>query len=154
MYTLSIYTPNAELRALYQERKNFSTDAGVDLYIPHEVCIDGYQTALVDLEIKCKLEDAAGVEHGYLLYSRSSIVKTPLLLANGVGVVDIGYRNTVKAALRNVAFDGSNASYTIAKHSRLVQIVAADMKPITVKIVEEDFETTSRGLGGFGSTGV
>ena len=156
MLTLKLYTNNKTLRSLYEQRCNYENDAGVDLYIPETVTIDAFQTKCIDLEIKCKLEDENGTELGYFLYPRSSIIKTPLLLANSVGVVDIGYRNTVKAALRHIPYDVNNKSsneYIIEQHTRLVQIVAPSMKPIKVQLVDEEFETSSRGLGGFGSTG-
>ena len=35
---------------------------------------------------------------GYYLYPRSSISKTPLILANSVGIIDSGYRGNIKAA--------------------------------------------------------
>ena len=157
MPTLYIYTKNPALRALYQERKNFQNDAGVDLYVPTTISISPFQTTLIDLEIKCKMvnedQDGCGEETGYFLYPRSSIIKTPLLLANSVGVVDIGYRNTVKAAFRFIPFEAAFQDYTIEPFTRLVQIVSPDMKPIRVEIKEEDFEETERGTGGFGSTG-
>ena len=38
---------------------------------------------------------------GYYSYPRSSISKTPLLLANNVGIIDSGYRGNIKVAFDN-----------------------------------------------------
>ena len=87
---------------------------------------------------------------GYYSYPRSSISKTPLMLANSVGIIDSGYRGEIIGAFRNL----SSSNYTIEKHSRLLQICAPDLRPIHVELVDEPFfNTTERGSGGFGSTG-
>ena len=43
-------------------------------------------------------------------------------------------------------------SYTVEKGQRLFQLVSADSSPIKYELVEE-LEMTTRGIGGFGSTG-
>jgi len=45
-----------------------------------------------------------------------------------------------------------NYSYTAKKGDRLFQLVAADSSPISYTLVEE-LSVTTRGTGGFGSTG-
>ena len=44
-------------------------------------------------------------------------------------------------------------SYTAKKGQRLFQLVATDSSPIQYELVEE-LEMTTRGTGGFGSTGM
>ena len=85
---------------------------------------------------------------GYYLMPRSSIVKTPLRLANSVGLIDSSYRGTIRAVVDNIKM----TDYVVEKGSRLFQIVAHDGKPITHEFVNELSET-QRGDGGFGSTG-
>ena len=79
----------------------------------------------------------------YCIYSRSSISKTPLMLANGVGIMDAGYRGECKAALKNI----SNNEYVIQPYTRLVQACRPDLAPFGVRIVNEEFDTTARGSG-------
>ena len=43
-------------------------------------------------------------------------------------------------------------NYSVKKGQRLFQLVATDNSPITYDLVET-LETTTRGTGGFGSTG-
>ena len=84
----------------------------------------------------------------FYIYPRSSISKTPLRLANSVGIVDSGYRGNLMLALDNI----KQAPYTIRKGQRLAQICSPHLSPIFFSIVESLSET-ERGSGGFGSTG-
>ena len=89
----------------------------------------------------------------FYLYPRSSISKTPLMLANHTGIIDSGYRGNLKVAMRSMYFDETD-SYTVSANSRLVQICDPTLKPIYVVIVDEsELSNTERGEGGFGSTG-
>ena len=79
---------------------------------------------------------------------RSSIAKTPLRLCNSIGLIDGGYRGEIMAVVDNV----KSEDYTLEPNQRLFQIVAMNGSPIHFEIVDELSETT-RGKGGFGSTG-
>ena len=74
---------------------------------------------------------------------RSSISKTPLRLANSIGLIDGGYRGELMAMCDNVKAE----PYTVEKGQRLFQIVACDCSPITYELVEDLSETTTRGIG-------
>ena len=83
------------------------------------------------------------------IYARSGLgVKHGICLSNGVGVVDSDYRGEVCVGLCNV----SKKPYTITPGERVAQLVT---QPVAVMNVEEVevLEDTSRGEGGFGSTG-
>ena len=84
----------------------------------------------------------------YLLMPRSSIAKTPLRLCNSIGLIDGGYRGEIMAAVDNV----KSEDYTVEPNQRLFQLVAMNGAPITFEIVDELSDST-RGEGGFGSTG-
>ena len=87
------------------------------------------------------------IPEGYvgLLYPRSSISKTGLVLANSVGVVDSGYRGEVK--LRFKYFGGTK--YNLGE--RVAQIMIVPHPTIEFEDTHELTET-ERGEGGFGST--
>ena len=94
---------------------------------------------------------------GYYMYPRSSLSKTPLRLANSVGIIDSGYRGPL-IGMFDMIYRGTshpNTSYIISKYDRLLQICAPNLCPILVKWTEDvsDLGITSRGEGGFGSTG-
>ncbi|SCO72758.1 deoxyuridine 5'-triphosphate nucleotidohydrolase, putative [Plasmodium vivax] len=87
------------------------------------------------------------VNTSYLLFPRSSISKTPLRLANSIGLIDAGYRGELIAALDNT----SEEEYLIKKNDKLVQLVSFTGEPLSFELVDE-LDETSRGEGGFGST--
>jgi len=79
---------------------------------------------------------------------RSSISKTPLRLSNSIGLIDAGYRGEIMAAVDNI----KSESITVSPGQRLFQLVAMDGSPIHFQLSNE-LSDTSRGKGGFGSTG-
>jgi len=153
MYVLELVASSPTIRNLYTDKRaNFATDAGFDLYCPVSWSIPPHSTLLIDLGVSGRMlheSDASDAEEvSYMLVPRSSIIKTPLLLHNSIGIIDIGYRNTIKAAFRNT----SNEMYTIEANTRLVQLIVPSLAPFHVKWVDE-LPTSERGEGGFGSTG-
>ena len=91
----------------------------------------------------------AGIQNvGWLLVPRSSLAKTPLHLANGVGVIDAPFRGELVVALDN----SSDEPYTIEAGTRLFQAVAFSGSPFKLEVVKS-LDDTTRGTGAFGSTG-
>ncbi|SUZ82935.1 uncharacterized protein METZ01_LOCUS35789 [marine metagenome] len=119
-------------------------DAGLDLFVINEQTISAGETTLIHLQIACENTE----NRPYLVMSRSSIGKTPLRLANAVGLIDAGYRGEIMAVVDNI----KKEDYTVEPGQRLFQLVAMDGSPIYFELVEELSDTT-RGGGGFGSTG-
>ena len=134
-------------------------DAGFDLFCPAETVVGGRTTVKMNHMVKCAMdmyapgEWSGGKPVGYYLYPRSSTgTKTPLRLANSVGIIDSGYRGNIIAAFDNWLDD----DYTVLKDSRVVQLCPPDLSyPVVVSLVSEESELglTKRGSGGFGSTG-
>lgn len=83
-----------------------------------------------------------------LLIPHDSTWKTPLRMPNSVGVIDSDYRGEVCALLQNTSYLWAYAG----AGERLVQGVIVPVPSIQIQEVEELSET-SRGVGGFGSTG-
>jgi deoxycytidine triphosphate deaminase len=90
-----------------------------------------------------------GKNTAFYIHPRSSISKTPLMLANQTGVVDNGYRNVLIGAFRALY----NTPYTLEKHTRLLQICHPSLCPVYVFLVNEN-ELSCSNRGGFGSTGI
>ena len=83
------------------------------------------------------------------VYGRSSWgAKYGVTLANGVGVIDSDYRGEIKVALIN---NGPHL-VEIRPGDRIAQLVPSVGEPEPVKV--DELDSTSRGEGGFGSTGV
>ena len=120
-------------------------DAGLDLYVLEDLHFDPGETKAIKLGISCEPEDGIA----YYLFPRSSISKTPLRMANSIGLIDGGYRGEIMAVCDNI----KSEPYTAEKGQRLFQLVATDSSPIQYELVEE-LEMTTRGIGGFGSTGM
>jgi dUTP pyrophosphatase len=122
-------------------------DSGIDLNNFNEVNIEHLKVGTIDFEIQCELIDLISNEFAsYYLVPRSSIANTEFQMANSIGIIDAGYRGNIKAKVRNFNTDTSTF-----KCGSFFQIVAPDLKPIKVKIVDELSQTT-RDSGGFGST--
>lgn len=147
-YTLYIQPLNEKVKEMYKNHSTFHEgDCGVDLFIPTEKIASRNIVYFVGHQIKCKMITPTGEPCSYFLYARSSIAKTPLMLANSVGIIDAGYRGEIIAAFRH--FD----DYTYSEGQRLVQICAPNLGPIKIVVVDE-LDETVRGSGGFGSTGI
>ena len=83
------------------------------------------------------------------VFARSGLsTKKGLAPANKVGVIDSDYRGEIKVALHN----HSNVSQTILKGERVAQMVITNYYPCTY-IESDSLDKTTRGEGGFGSTG-
>ena len=142
---LKIRPFNAEVKQMYENHGHFHDgDAGLDLFVINEQTISAGEATLIHLQIACENTE----NRPYLLMSRSSIGKTSLRLANAVGLIDAGYRGEIMAVVDNIKTE----DYTVEPGQRLFQLVAMDGSPIYFELVEELSDTT-RGGGGFGSTG-
>ena len=147
---LSILPENSNIENLYRDHSTYHEgDSGLDLFFIKEINIGAKSTKLVSLGIKCEAypDKDKEINISYYLYPRSSIYKTPLRMANSVGIIDAGYRGTIMAAIDNISDEG----YTIKVGQRLFQICSPTLAPITFELTDRLSDTT-RGEGGFGST--
>jgi dUTP pyrophosphatase len=143
---------DATAKELYGDKANYGTgsasgyagDSGFDLYVPADITVQPGCTATIDHRIICSPQFPGG----YYLYPRSSISKTPLRLANSVGIIDNGYRGSIMAKVDNRGTE----PYTVRRGERLFQICHPSLLPLTVQLVESVDMDTERGAGGFGST--
>jgi dUTP pyrophosphatase len=133
-------------------------NAGFDLFIPEEVIFEkpNIDAKFLDLQVKCEMISYNNDPTGFLVHPRSSISKTPLMLANHTGIIDSGYRGSLIGAFRWLKSSSSQDSqYVVERHTRLLQICHPSLCRIFVNMVDEnDLSTTRRGAGGFGSTGI
>lgn len=127
--------------------------AGYDLY----ACLDRNEFGDLGIEIwsgqtkKVPTGIAVAIPDGYFgaIFARSGLAtKEGLRPANCVGVIDSDYRGEIIVALHN-----DSETYKIVHNGdRIAQLVI--MPYLSVRFAEcDDLEKTSRGDGGFGSTG-
>lgn len=152
--------PNREyVKDYYAKVKTigYPRDCGVDIIFPADITFKCNQVTICNLGIACEMQmENIPITEPYYLESRSSISKTPLMMANSRGIIDPEYRGPLTAALRcfkdNAHSTTCTADYYEAKMgTRLLQIVASDMQPIVVQVVDS-LSPGSRGNNGYGST--
>jgi len=133
----------------YAEHSHYHDgDAGLDLFCLAEQTIPARATS-VKIPLGIHVENSPNTS-GYYLYPRSSMgSKTPLRLSNSIGIIDAGYRGELMAIVDNV----SDTDFTIKPGQRYFQLCSPTLAPVTFKVVSALSQTT-RGVGGFGSTGV
>jgi dUTP pyrophosphatase len=163
---LCVDQSNPDLVNKYQnvvEEHNFSVNndlypnSGFDLYFTQDVQFHDIKSKLVDFRVKCEMRYIDTIQNisthtGLYLYPRSSMSKTPLMLANHTGIIDSGYRGYIMGAFRHLG--NVNEPWLVKQDERLVQICSPNLQPFTVHLVDESFfQETTRGNGGFGSTG-
>ena len=138
----------SDIKLMYSNHRHYKQgDVGLDLFFPEDVLISPGKPTMIDLGIQCegKMGD---VSVPYYLYPRSSISKTPLRMANSVGIIDAGYRGNIMVAVDNI----SDISYQIQKGQRLFQICPWMDLEVDLEVVDY-LSVTERGNDGFGSTG-
>ena len=121
--------------------------AGADLY----ACLDAPVTVAPGETVWIPTGLALEVPKGCagLVYARSSLgVKRGLAPANKVGVIDSDYRGQIHVVLLN----HGKTEQTIQHGERIAQFL---ITPVLTPAYEEadELTDTSRGAGGFGSTG-
>lgn len=87
-------------------------------------------------------------DHVGLVFPRSSVFKKTLILKNSVGVIDSGYRGTIQVKFSSLR--ESNVIYDVG--DRVAQIMIIPRPSVELEEVDELSDST-RGTGGFGSTG-
>jgi dUTP pyrophosphatase len=158
-----------DLKALYNARasehnkhmfNDIFVDSGFDLSVPEEVVFDTvFKSIFIDMKVRvemlhCNVATDVITSSPFYMYPRSSISKTPLMLANHTGIIDSGYRGSLIGAFRLLG-EPEMEEYVVAKNTKLVQICHPSLCPIFIIFVDESkLTSTERGKGGFGSTGV
>ena len=145
-------------------------DSGFDIFVPEVVQFNNstVDSVMIDHQIKAEMyflnSKLQAQSCAFLMYPRSSISKTPLMLANHTGIIDASYRGSLIGAFRYLKSERINfdkkltkkeEGYVVDRHTRLLQICHPSLCPVHVRLVdEEQFTITQRDKGGFGSTGL
>ncbi|ORX34981.1 hypothetical protein BD324DRAFT_633486 [Kockovaella imperatae] len=117
--------------------------AGYDLYSAEDIQVPGRGKALVDLQISI-----ACPEGTYGRVAPRSGLASKHSIDTGAGVIDADYRGPVKVLLYN----HSDTDFEIKTGDRIAQLILERVAMVSLQEVD-DLEATSRGAGGFGSTG-
>lgn len=122
--------------------------AGFDLYAATDadIMIRPHETVMVGTGLAMAIPES---KFGAIFARSGLAAKQGLRLANCVGVIDSDYRGEIKVALHN----DSDEEQLVLTGSRIAQLVIMDFNTIYFNEVNE-LDDTTRGSGGFGSTGV
>ena len=127
----------------------YATDgaAAVDLH----ACIDGPLTIPAGGQVVVPTGLAVAIPEGYvgIVAVRSSMgIRHGVTLSNAIGVIDSDYRGPLGVGLRNT----TGEDYILQPGDRMAQLMVVPVLRPEIRLVAELPETT-RGAGGFGSTG-
>ena len=133
----------------YMPTRAHPFDAGADLRSTDIHSIPPNSMRMVDTGVAVKIPT------GYvgLVFSRSSMGKVSVTLANSVGVIDESYRGNIKVMVQN---NHQDKYYDIARLDRICQLVIV---PIVIPEIllhtgsVEYWNDSARGEQGFGSSG-
>jgi dUTP pyrophosphatase len=157
-YALYVCPQNAEsarayeaIASAYMAKPFGERDAGFDLICPENKTVTGISNKLAQGVSAAVYDMERNIFRAYWLLPRSSISKTPMRLANSVGLIDSGYRGIVTAVV-----DALGKEHAVVAGDRYFQLAGPDLMPFSsIQIVNEiPGGPTQRGTGGFGSTGV
>lgn len=143
----------AKIRNVKTPVRGTNGSAGIDFYVP-----DDYPSNLCAIEPGDRFFIPSGIKanvpDGFALIAmnKSGVAMKKGLMV-GACVVDSDYQGEIHLHLINA----SNKTVTIEPGDKLTQFLLVPVNHCLVEIVNEDdlfTEETSRGSGGFGSTGV
>jgi dUTP pyrophosphatase len=121
-------------------------DAGLDLYAAETVTLAPGARAAVGTGIAVAIPPGCA---GFVLPRSGLALRHGLSLVNTPGLIDAGYRGEIRVVLIN---HDRQAPLTVARGDRIAQLVIQRIEPADLIEVDK-LPTTSRGAGGFGSTG-
>jgi deoxyuridine 5'-triphosphate nucleotidohydrolase len=128
--------------------KSRLSDVGYDVHIIRKHKQLNANTSLYDTGIALNIPLRYYVE----IVPRSSLSKTGYMLSNSVGIIDPSYRGNLYIALTKVSPDAISLEEQLP--FRCCQIIFKKQEFVDLEVItEEDVSDTSRGSGGFGSTG-
>ena len=120
-------------------------DAGADLTASESVTIEAGERALIATGLAVAIPDGYA---GFVLPRSGLAVRHGVTVINAPGLIDSGYRGELRVGLIN----HGDSAFAVAPGDRIAQLVIMSVEsPEFVEV--EDLDHTTRGAGGFGSTG-
>lgn len=122
-------------------------DAGMDLYSIQDDIIEPLTWKLIPTGLACELPD--GTE-GQVRSKSGIALKNGVFVLNTPGTVDENYRGEIGVVLYNL---NTKEPFVIKKGQKIAQYVINAIEYVDTIEVEQ-LDSTDRGEGGFGSTGL
>ena len=123
--------------------------AGMDLHacIDQPLTIRPGETHLIPTGLALYIAD---VGYAGMILPRSGLGhKHGIVLGNSVGLIDSDYQGPLMVS----CFNRGTVAYTIEPAERIAQFVLVPVAMAELTIINDEFEATERGVGGFGHTG-
>ncbi|WP_445347765.1 dUTP diphosphatase [Corynebacterium marquesiae] len=125
-------------------RQAYKDDAGMDLALKHDLTVPVGAHRVGDTGVHV----AVPRDHVGMVFVRSSTgIKNHLVLSNGTGIIDSGYRGSIKISLHNTG----NETQHITAGDYIAQLVTVPIAPNEICEVRE-LATSERGTNGIGSS--
>jgi dUTP pyrophosphatase len=121
-------------------------DAGLDLYALHDVALDPGARGAVPTGWAVEIPEG---QAGLVLPRSGLAIRHGVTLVNAPGLIDSGFRGELQVLLLNT---DREATFMLAAGDRIAQLVLVEVASAAVIEVQE-LATSTRGEGGFGSSG-
>lgn len=118
--------------------------AGYDLSSAEDTNVPARGRAVVNLDLSIAIPEGT-----YARIAPRSGLAVKSFIDTGAGVIDEDYRGPLGVVL----FNHSDTAFTVKRGDRIAQLILERILTPEVKEVDE-LDTTVRGAGGFGSTGI
>ncbi len=122
-------------------------DAAFDLYADEATTISPGGRATIATGLALELPPASC---GLVLPRSGLAARHGITVLNAPGLIDPGYRGEVKVVLLN---SDRMESFAIAPGDRIAQLLVLDIGAAALTLADRALAATTRGEGGFGSTG-
>jgi len=122
-------------------------DAGLDLYAAESARLGPGARVSVGTGLAVQIPEGAG---GLVLPRSGLAIKHGITLANSPGLIDPGYRGEVRVLLLNT---DRTVEFQVSPGDRIAQLLlvpVVDATPLQAEALDE----STRGAGGFGSSGL
>ena len=138
------------IRSLSGEYPSYETQgaAGMDIkaFLDEPVTLKPMDRRIIPTGLFMEIESGYEVQ----VRARSGLaVKHGIGLINGIGTIDSDYRGEIGVALINLGRE----DFTIHNGDRIAQMVVSKLEHVEIERAET-LDSTERGSGGFGHTGV
>ena len=128
----------------HQPRFAYEGDAGMDLALSHDLTVPVGAHRMGDTGVHVAVPEG----HVGMLFVRSSTgIKRNLVLSNGTGIIDQGFRGPIKISLHNTG----DTTQHIAAGDYIAQLVTIPIATNEICEVRE-LATSERGTNGIGSS--
>lgn len=143
-----------EIKSLYDDDKLIpqyatSGSAAMDLKNSEAFSLQPGEDKLIKTGIALFIGAEASKNVCGLILPRSGMGSSGLVLKNTVGLIDADYQGEIMLRVWNTSFTTLN----VEKYTKIAQIMFINFENVELVRVNEFSRDTSRGIGGFGSTG-